>query len=127
VVVGDFTGDGKQDLAVVDTGIYGGSFGVRILLGNGDGTFQPPVSYVAGPSPWDVAVGDFTGDGKEDLAVVNNQIPGGTVSILLGTAMVLSRPPWPTRSVTTPSRWRSPTSTATAFPTSQSAISTTVR
>jgi hypothetical protein len=86
VAVGDFTGDGKQDLAVVDTVDYGGSAGVSVLLGNGDGSFQSPVSYTVGANPWAVAVGDFNGDGIPDLAVVNvnMQNPTGTVNVLLG-------------------------------------------
>ena len=38
VVVGDFNGDGKQDLAVLSAA--GTGLGVNIYLGNGDGTFQ---------------------------------------------------------------------------------------
>jgi len=90
VAVGDFTGDGKVDLAVAVDDDNGG--GVSVLLGNGDGTFQAPVNYVAGDDPCSVVVGDFTGDGIADLAVadagsvINNWgvcIPGG-VSVLLG-------------------------------------------
>jgi large repetitive protein len=56
VAVMDFNGDGKPDLAVA----FGG--GVRVFLGNGDGTFQTSASsYVAGDAPWGIAVGDFTG------------------------------------------------------------------
>jgi hypothetical protein len=52
-----------------------------VLLGNGDGTFQTtPISYLAGVRPVDVAVGDFNGDGRPDLAVAN--LDGG-VSILI--------------------------------------------
>ena len=44
VVVGDFNGDGKPDLAVAN--VYTNT--VSVLLGNGDGTFQAPVNYAAG-------------------------------------------------------------------------------
>jgi FG-GAP-like repeat/Abnormal spindle-like microcephaly-assoc'd, ASPM-SPD-2-Hydin/FG-GAP repeat len=80
VAVGDFNGDGKLDLAVVNTD----SNTVSILLGHGDGTFTQasgsPVSV--GSNPVTVAVGDFNGDGKLDLAVANEV--DNTVSILLG-------------------------------------------
>ena len=79
MAVGDFNGDGKLDLAVVN---YGSS-NVSILLGNGDGTFKTAVNYGAGSSaPYSVAVADFNGDGKLDLAVAN--IASNNVSILLG-------------------------------------------
>ncbi len=88
VAVGDFNGDGKLDLAVANVGTVGVSPGtVSILLGNGDGTFQPAVNYSAGQGATSVAVGDFNGDGKLDLAVANVGTAGvspGTVSILLG-------------------------------------------
>src|SRR2546429_1076470 len=86
LAVGDFNGDGKPDLAVANhacsncSSAFSGSFSV--LLGNGDGTFQSAVNYDAGTDPVSVAVGDFNGDGKPDLAVVNS---GSTnVALLLG-------------------------------------------
>jgi hypothetical protein len=92
VAVGDFNGDGKPDLAVANAGNPGtGDDGnVSILLGNGDGTFQPALSVAAGKNPFAIAVGDFNGDGRTDLVVANNGInPAGgwlpgTVSVLLG-------------------------------------------
>jgi len=81
--VGDFNGDGKLDLAVVD---YDNG-AADVLLGKGDGTFQSEVAYPTGSAPYAVAVGDFNGDGKLDLAVANgctNCPFGGSVSILLG-------------------------------------------
>ena len=43
---------------------------------------SPPVNYAAGTHPLSVAVGDFNGDGKPDLAVANQR--SNTVSVLLG-------------------------------------------
>jgi hypothetical protein len=87
VAVGDFNGDGQLDLAVTNVGDSSGhGTGVSILLGNGDGTFQAPQTYAAGPYPRFVAVGDFNGDGAADLAVVNpyDTASQGKVAILLG-------------------------------------------
>ena len=82
VTVADFNGDGRQDLAVAD---YGPSTQrattVAVLLGNGDGTFQPPLTFDAGISPAFAAASDFNRDSSLDLAVVNYD--GATVSVLL--------------------------------------------
>ena len=67
VAVGDFNGDGKQDLAVANDG----SDNVSILLGDGAGNFSAPTNFAVGDGPVSVAVGDFNGDGKQDLAVAN--------------------------------------------------------
>ena len=75
---GDFNGDGKVDLAVVNAG----SDNVSVFLSNGDGTFQAAVNYNVASQPLSIAVGDFNGDGKLDLAVVNNL--SDSVSVLLG-------------------------------------------
>jgi hypothetical protein len=77
-VVGDFNGDGKQDLAVVNEQ----SNTVSVLLGNGDGSFKPAVNYATGSLPTGVAVGDFNGDGHLDLAVANSG--SNSVSVLPG-------------------------------------------
>jgi len=86
VAVADLNGDGKLDLAVTDGGIAGK---VYVLLGNGNGTFQTAVGYAVGSAdsgPRSIAVGDFDGNGKPDLAVTNDSdTPAdNTVSVLLG-------------------------------------------
>jgi hypothetical protein len=84
VGVGDFNGDGKLDLAVTaKADQVSNRFVAEILLGNGDGTFQPATSGVdVGVDPLSVAVGDFNGDGKLDMAVANSG--DSNLTILLG-------------------------------------------
>jgi len=100
VAVADLNGDGTPDLVVAS---YGGSQ-VSVLLGAGDGTFKQPVSYVSYAAsnniePYAVAVGDFNGDGKADLAVTNYSstgfpfAEGKSVSILLGNGDGTFQPP----------------------------------
>ncbi|HEX4786243.1 MAG TPA: Ig-like domain repeat protein [Candidatus Sulfotelmatobacter sp.] len=80
IAVGDFNADGNPDLVVTNTG--NGIPTISILLGNGDGTFQPQVTYTVGHYPSAVVVGDFNGDGDVDLAITNRD--DNTISILLG-------------------------------------------
>jgi hypothetical protein len=80
VRAGDFNGDGKPDLAVATNLDVFGS--VSILLGNGNGTFQPQVTYPTGRFSVALTVGDWNRDGAADLAVVNQS--SNTVTILAG-------------------------------------------
>jgi FG-GAP-like repeat len=84
--IGDFNGDGKLDLAVANRGND-----VSILLGNGDGTFESAVNYVADQGTTSLAVGDFDGDGTPDLAITNSA--GNDVSVLLGNGDGTVQPP----------------------------------
>jgi hypothetical protein len=72
-VLADLRGNGDLDLIVPVLGE------VNVLLGNGDGTLQPFVSYAIGAEGADgVTVGDFNGDKKLDLGVaVYNTIHNG--------------------------------------------------
>jgi len=63
--VGDFNHDGSNDLAVYNQ--Y--SFDISIMMGRGDGTFQPAVNMLASASaPFTIRTADFNNDGKLDLA-----------------------------------------------------------
>jgi hypothetical protein len=81
IAVADFNGDGKLDLAVA----LGNQAAVAILLGNGDGTFQPPrIVSTAGSAlyyPVALTVGDFNHDGRLDIATANNSVGA---SLMLG-------------------------------------------
>jgi len=81
VAAGDLNGDGRADLAVVNAA----GNAVTTLLGNADGTFAvgATTGYGAGAVTWGApAIGDFTCDGKLDLAIPNGVAE--TVSILKG-------------------------------------------
>ncbi len=103
LAVADLNGDGKLDMVVVSTcptikGQYCiGDGQVSVLLGNGDGTFQSPVTYdSAGYGAISVAVADLNGDGIPDLAVANQCLEpvkhygeeycdtAGVISVFLG-------------------------------------------
>jgi hypothetical protein len=79
LATGDFNNSGKLGLAVAN--LYGS---VPILLGNGDGTFTLPTSFVNSEGMYanSVAIGDFLGNGDLDLVVANS--PEGPADILLG-------------------------------------------
>ncbi len=81
VVIADFNGDGKRDVAFTNNL----SASMEVYLGNGDGSFQSPGIYSipnAPPSsggapagtvayPAGIVVGDFNRDGKLDIATGN--------------------------------------------------------
>jgi hypothetical protein len=81
----DFNGDGHLDLAALTANKT-----LSVLLGNGDDTFRPAVSYAVGSGAQAIVSGDFNDDGRVDLAVLN----GGddTVSVLQGNGDGTFRP-----------------------------------
>jgi hypothetical protein len=80
LVAAHLTHGGNLDLAFADW--LSGQ--LVILLGNGDGTFQPARKFRV-PNPVELAAGDFNEDGNEDLAIVEaNGTGDGTLAIFLG-------------------------------------------
>ena len=90
LALGDLNGDGNLDAVVANecTSEAGGCNGtVGVLLGRADGSFQPGVTYSAGKNPSSVAVGDFNGDGKLDVAACSRVVTGvssASLEVLLG-------------------------------------------
>ncbi|MFZ3339615.1 MAG: FG-GAP-like repeat-containing protein [Terriglobales bacterium] len=87
--IADVNRDGKPDILALNQCASCAEPTVAVLLGNGDGTFQPAVTYSAGAfSPWAMVVADVNGDHKLDLVVANDASLGtggpGVITVLLG-------------------------------------------
>jgi hypothetical protein len=79
VAIGDFDGDGINDVAIADDQ----SSKVIIELGNGDGTFRAGTfPAINGVLDFIVIARDMNGDGKLDLVVANRH--SDDVSVLIG-------------------------------------------
>ncbi len=82
LALGDFNDDSRPDLAVANSGTWT----ISVLIGNGDGTFQPPRNSFAGVEPQSLAVADINADQKGDVVVshLNSTFTGHTISVLFG-------------------------------------------
>jgi hypothetical protein len=119
VVVGDFTGDGQLDLAVANNN----SGTVSVLLGNGDGSFQPAVSFFTSVNPLAVAVADVINHDKPDLilggvtgvsVLVNNAVPV-TITGSPATGTISSAPEAPASITVVPGTTPQSATVGTAF------------
>jgi hypothetical protein len=94
VAIADINGDGKLDLVVSNQSDSDGDWQdgavASVLLGNGDGTFQAPVSYASGDyDAASVGIVDVNGDQKLDVVMANQCIDdynciNGALTVMLG-------------------------------------------
>jgi len=79
IAAGDFNRDGKMDLVGGDVDHNN----LIMLLGNGDGTLKPAVTYHLDAAPFEIIVADFNRDGRLDLATANST-PSTSIGIFFG-------------------------------------------
>ena len=90
-LLGDFNGDGRTDVAVFGLDHTTGVNAVSVMLGNGNGTFQPGMETVLGGvlgtpqfGTCAATAGDFNGDSKIDIAFLPNNKGAVSVVVLPG-------------------------------------------
>ena len=88
--VGDFNGDGFID--VVSVGNLSGRGVATVELNDGTGHFRASAPSPTGNSPVAVTVGDFDGDGKQDIATLASYYTGG-LTVLKGNGDGTFQPP----------------------------------
>ena len=87
IAFGDFDGDGKPDMAIANVSYANVSIFCNTSLGSTI-SFAPKVDFATGTSPNSIAIGDFDGNGKPDMAIANNSGTDNFVSLLRNTSTI---------------------------------------
>ena len=89
VAIADFNHDGRPDLVAA----IWSTNEAMVMVGNGDGTFQPAVGVAAGPNPTGICSGDFDTDGRQDIAVASWS--SNSVTLLRNDSTFVTQEPSP--------------------------------
>jgi len=82
IVLGDVTGDGRNDIVTVNQA----SNSLSLLPGLAGGGFGTRTDYAAPLTPYILTLGDVNGDGRLDVVATNNGAGANSVSVYPGTA-----------------------------------------
>lgn len=96
LVSGDFNQDGKVDLLVADNGASASTGAVLLLANDGQGAFSVQGTYATGARARAIATGDFNGNGRLDVVVVNEQPTSLEVFLDDGQGGLSARVTYPT-------------------------------
>jgi hypothetical protein len=88
MVLGDFNGDGKQDVALLYGPSGSNSYGISVFAGTGKGQFGSPVTYPASTNYIGLSAGDFNSDGRLDFALGGGATPVNAAVFLQTVASI---------------------------------------